>query len=392
MRTGVVTPSISRLGGGLFESVRALSVGVQQLGVHTDVFSSNDAFAKEDSAVWEGLTVHLFNYFGPRAFGYSRGLRAAMDSANLDLVHCHGIWMYPSIAAHGWSLRSRRPVIVSPHGMLDPWAVKNSAWKKRLAGCLYENANLRSVACIRALCDSEYKSIRAYGLSNPVAVVPNGIHLPVVQQDWPEPEWYKGLPDGSRVLLFLGRIHPKKGLPGLIQAWAKFKSDNSPSVSVWHLVIAGWDQGGHESELKKIAAETGSSSSIHFIGSQYGDEKEACLAKSDAFVLPSFSEGLPMSVLEAWANGLPSLLTDQCNLPEGFSSGAAIRIETSPESICEGLRKLADLNEKEFRELGERGSQLVKNRFTWPSVSSSMLDVYEWVVNGGSLPNCVRLN
>ena len=116
---------------------------------------------------------------GPRAFGYAPELSRALDAARLDLVHTHGLWMYPSVAAAWrWATRWKRPLVVSPHGMLEPWAVRNSAWKKRIAGWLFENRHLRRAACLHALNDAEYEAIRAYGLTNPVAVIPNGVDLP----------------------------------------------------------------------------------------------------------------------------------------------------------------------------------------------------------------------
>jgi poly(glycerol-phosphate) alpha-glucosyltransferase len=130
--------------------------------------------------------------------------------------------------------------------------------------------------------------------------------------------------------------------------------------------------------------------SVLFAGPAFGDAKDALLSSASAFILPSFSEGLPMSVLEAWAYQLPLLMTDHCNLPEGFANNAAIRIGTDVESIAEGMRLIVRSPISDLRSLGENGRQLVSERFTWPMVAAQMKEVYDWVLGGGAKPECVR--
>ena len=162
---------------------------------------------------------------------------------------------------------------------------------------------------MHALCQSEADSIRAYGLDLPVAVIPNAIHLPTTTSRQPAAS------SQNKRLLFLGRIHPKKGLENALRAWAKARHGDDR----WQFVIAGWDQEQHEAELKQICddhslayadvdagrylsqdLESGQSeASVIFTGSVFGDDKDQLLRSVDAFILPSFSEGLPMSVLEA---------------------------------------------------------------------------------------------
>jgi poly(glycerol-phosphate) alpha-glucosyltransferase len=205
-------------------------------------------------------------------------------------------------------------------------------------------------------------------------------------------------------LLFLGRIHPKKGLVALLKAWAEIQNPKSgiKNSKDWELVIAGWDQGGHEAQLKNLCGELGlqvssrawqedlklnscklktsppelESADVHFFGPAFGEEKDALLRSADAFVLPSFSEGLPMSVLEAWSYGLPMVMTPECNLPEGFASGAALEIRSSAGGF-EGMRTLIEMTDQERAAMGMRGRRLVEERFTWPKVAAQMKAVYE---------------
>ena len=421
--------SLSRNAGGLFESVRRLHQSLAEIpGLNINVYGMCDEFTEEDIAEWKPVDVHAYSITGPRAFGYAPALRRQLLAAGDDILHVHGLWQYPSVVAPAWHRKCCGPYVISPHGMLDPWAVGNSAWKKRLAMLIYERKNLEHAACIRALCESEANSIRALGLKMPISIIPNGVDLPVqgnaetlktetLKSDGARAPWADTIEPGRKVLLYLGRIHPKKGLVNLLKAWSsiqnsKFKIQNPEE---WTLVVAGWDQGGHEAELKRLATELGirwadrnAQSAEHrannasplplgssrpisllFTGPLFGPDKDSAYSNCDAFILPSVSEGLPMVVLEAWAYGKPVLMTPECNLPEGFTANAAIRIETNVESIALGLNDFFRLPPSALRNLGTNGRALVAARFTWPMIAADMKSVYDWVLGGGAKPTCV---
>lgn len=389
MRVGFLVSSISREAGGLFQSVRGLAKSVRSANTDVRVFGINDEQSAVDLQEWRPLSVQTFR---PqlRAWGYSNQLVPAMLGAELDVLSVHGLWKYCSVASERWHQRTGRPYVVHPHGMLEAWALRNVRWKKRIAALLYENRHLRGAACLRALSESEAESIRAYGLRKPICVIPNGVDLPE-QSDTPASA-AQTLPlrefaEGRKVLLYLGRLHPKKNVANLIRAWNDtFNSQHCKSGS-WVLAIAGWDQGGYESELKRMAVV----SSIVFLGPRFGAEKNACYRACNAFVLPSLSEGLPMSVLEAWAHAKPALVTPQCNLPEGFSANAALRIGTSSKEIAAGLKQLTEMSDGDRSGMGNRGRALVATQFSWPRIGEQMRAVYQWVLGGGQTPNTVRL-
>jgi len=389
MKVGVLTASISRRAGGPFWSVRSLAKGLEESGCKVEVFSIADRYSAEDVTQWQDVELRLLTGHGPEAFGYAPGFTRALNLTTLDLVHTHGLWMYPSVAAWRWSKRWGRPLVVSPRGMLDPWAVRSSSRKKRLAGMLFEHAHLRHAKCLHALSESEYRAIRGYGLANPVAIIPNGVDLPELSRIQPESNWGSSLPSDSRFLLFLSRIHPKKGLRNLLHAWARVKQECASAAKPWHLIIAGWDQGGHQQELEQLSATLGLRESVHFVGPQFDERKAASLIRADALILPSFSEGVPMAVLEAWAYRLPVLMTPQCNLPEGFAAKAALQMAPEAASISVALKKLFDMTESERRTMGDKGRRLVEERFTWPTMAASMRTVYAWVLGQGAKPDCV---
>lgn len=389
MKIGCVVDSLSRNAGGLFQSVRGLAQSLAAVSGPVEVFGIKDDNTAADVDQWRPLRVHQFSPVAMPAWGYSGKLLPALLEADLDVLLSHGLWKYTSLASNRWCRVTGRPHIIHPHGMLDPWAVQNAKWKKRLAYLAFERSNLCGASCLRALCDSEAESIRAFGLRNPVCVIPNGIDLPdpSVRHDAPWGDEF----GGRKVLLYLGRLHPKKNLPALLDAWSAARG-SSTNAQDWVLVIAGWDQNNHEADLKRQSRELGLGESVHFAGSLFGDKKAGAYRNAEAFVLPSLSEGLPMVILEAWAYGKPAVMTPACNLPEGFAAGAALSTGTSADEIKESLLELFETEGPERTAMGERGRALVSEKFAWPGIAGEMKKVCDWVVGGGAAPASVRLD
>ncbi|MFL6499332.1 MAG: glycosyltransferase [Candidatus Udaeobacter sp.] len=378
MRVGFLVSSVSRKAGGLFQSVRGLAKAVASTNAGVEVFGIRDEESAVDLQEWQPLSVQTFRP-RVRVWGYSNELVPAMLDADLDILSVHGLWKYCSVGSHRWHRHTGRPYVVHPHGMLESWAVRNAMWKKRVAAALYENQHLREAACLRALSEAEAQSIRSYGLTNPICVIPNGVDLPDLHE--------KTRSVNRKTLLYLGRLHAKKNIANLIRAWTETFNAQSGSGDHWVLAIAGWDQGGYESELKRIAG----GASVVFLGPQFGADKSKCCRDCDAFILPSLSEGLPMAVLEAWSYAKPVLMTPECNLPEGFEANAALRIGTSPEEIAAGLRVLREMSDNDRIQMGNRGRTLVGTRFSWSRIGEQMHGVYEWMLAGGQPPESVRL-
>ena len=383
MRVGFLVSSVSRKAGGLFQSVRGLAKAMASTNANVRVFGIRDEQSAVDLQEWRPLSVQTFR---PqlRAWGYSNQLVPAMLDADLDILSVHGLWKYCSVGSHRWHRKTDRPYVVHPHGMLEPWALRNAMWKKRAAALLYENQHLREAACLRALSEAEAESIRSYGLRNPICVIPNGVDLP----DLKESSTARSQSDIRKTLLYLGRLHPKKNISNLIRAWNETFNSQRGNGDRWVLAIAGWDQGGYESELKRIAIGT----SVVFLGPQFGADKSECYHACDAFILPSLSEGLPMTVLEAWSYAKPVLMTPECNLPEGFQANAALRIGTTPEEIAAGLKQLIGMSDDDRIAMGARGRDLVGKNFSWPRIGEQMRAVYEWMLGGGAAPETIRLD
>lgn len=393
MRIGTLMASVSRHSGGLFESVRNLNIAmVGEGGVELEVYGLMDRRDKDvisDGKSWFPLAPHVFPVVGPWQFGYAPSIYSAIARADLDIVHTHVLWTYLSIVVNRWAKNSKKPYLVSPRGSLDSWALRNSRLKKEMARLFYEAKHLEGAACIHALSASEAESIRALGLRNPICVIPNGIGVSQREIDI-VPSWAGRVPANRRRLLYLGRIHPKKGLSNLLHAWRRARMEVFSSHD-WHLVIAGWEYGSYPERLAALAYELKISDSVTFVGPQFGSDKSATYRDCDAFILPSFSEGLPMAVLEAWAFGLPVLMTPQCNIVEGFVQGGALRIEPDTGDIVRGLYELFNMTDEGRKSVGAVGKRIVEERFTWGVIKEEFISVYRWLIGAAERPRCVIL-
>lgn len=389
MKVTFLTPSVSRALGGIYEIERDLAHALQATtDTEVTVVGLEDEYTAADRETWRPFEPKALPVMGPRAFGYSPGMLSAVQTSNPDLVHLHSLWMYPSVVARRWHQRTGRPHMVTIHGMLDGWALRNASWKKKIATSLYERANLQAAACLQVNSERELAAVRSFGIDTPVCVIPNGVALPPESAPLPSP-WASSIPENHRVLLFLGRIHPKKGLDELLTAWRACKK--KPAVTDWSLAIVGWDDGGHAENLsKRVSAEQ--IPDVHLFGSMFGRQKRAAFEHADAFVLPSFSEGLPMAVLEAWSHSLPVVLTPACNLSVGKVEGAAVETQPVPDILARDLSTFCAMSATSLARMGMRGRRLVETTFTWQQVAQRLDEVYRWAAGQrGTVPDSVSL-
>lgn len=362
MRVGLLSPWASRLGGGVFEAVVTQAALIRELGATPVVIALADEHSAADHARFGDIDVHTVAVRGPGAVGYAPGLAAALDTARLDLLHLHGIWMYPSAAGAAWARRTGRPYLVSPHGMLDPWITARGRWKKALARLGYERRSWRAAARLHALTVAEAADIRRESGRDDALVIPNAITAP----DAPPPDAV-----GAPYMLALGRVHPKKNLMALIEAW----QHAAARAAGWRLVIAGWGEPADVAALRERLRTLGDDS-IRFDGPAFGEQKAALLAHARFLMLPTFSEGLPMAVLEAWAAGTPTIMTAGCNLPEGFAAGAAIESGTDVAAITAALDAGAALDGPAHARMGDAARALVAARFAPAIVAAQWREAY----------------
>ncbi|MDO7840922.1 glycosyltransferase [Sphingomonas immobilis] len=388
MKIAFLSPSLSRIAGGIFEVERDLALALGALpDTEVSAYGVADRETDNDRAAWRQIPLHVGALKGPMGFGYSPEMRDAFAANDADVAHLQVMWMYTSIVARDWGRRTGKPYVTTAHGMLDPWARQNSGVKKQFAALVYERSALRQAGCLHVMTPAELDSAREWGVKGPFCLVTNGVRLPAKTALADAPPAVRAIKAaGEKFLFFIGRLHPKKNLVKTLEAFIRI----APAHPEWHFVIAGWGVEAYGAQLQAMARDAGLAARVHFTGPLYADAKAAALAAADAFVLASLSEGVPMSVLEAFANRVPVAMTRACNLPAGFDAGAAIAIGPETADIAAGLSDLFAMPETERSAMGSRGRALVEDGFTWDKVALQMRAVYGWLL-GGERPDWVIL-
>jgi glycosyltransferase involved in cell wall biosynthesis len=369
LRIGLLTASASRLGGGVFEAVVAQAALIRSCGGDAPVFALDDAHSLEDAARFAPGSVLHAAVSGPPMIGFAPALIDQLIAAKLDCLHLHGIWMYPSRAGAVWASRTGRPYVISPHGMLAPWITARGRGKKALARLVYERASWRRARLLHALTPSEARDIARESGRDDTWVIPNAAP-PLGPSPTARP---------AAEFVYIGRIHPKKNLAALLAAWRR--SDAVKAAGA-RLTIAGWGDEHDVAELRRLVAEAGES--VAYVGAVYGAAKERLLSAARFVVLPSLSEGLPMAILEAWAAGVPTLMSRECNLDDGFATGAAIDCGLDAGAIAFALERALALGEAEWRGMAGAARDLAAGVYSAETVSESWAQCYRAITAGAA--------
>lgn len=304
-------------------------------------------------------------------FGQAVAIRQCLNEEELDIVHLHGTWSpILAIAASMAHLRNI-PFVVSPHGCLEPWALGHRKLKKQLALAVYQRRILRNASMLVATADKELKSIRAVGLTGPVAVLPNGVDLVA------EP---KKCFSNGRKILFLSRIHPQKGLGDLVMAWARVRQPE------WRIVIAGPSAGGYEDEIKVLIRKLGFEDDFDFPGLVLGEKKERCFAEADVFVLPTYSENFGIAVAEALARGIPVITTTGAPWQELETHRCGWWVTPGVDGVATGLAAAMAMSRDALAEAGARGKKLVEEKYSWDQIGRDALRASEWMLRPIGVP------
>jgi glycosyltransferase involved in cell wall biosynthesis len=337
--------------------------------------------------------IRAFKRLGPRLLSYSPGMEKAAagpEGHRIAVLHQQGIWNTLSHVTVLWRKAHKKPTVIAAQGSLDNYAIRRSRWKKSLALAGYERENLRSATCLHALSEAELRNYREFGLRNPVAIIPNGISASWLDAR-PDPTAFRrkiALPAESRILLYVSRITPKKGLPMLIEALHRVRD----LLDQWCLVIAGVDEFEHESEVRSLVARLGLNPWVIFAGPIFGKEKRDAFAAADLFVLPSHSEGAPLVILEALGAGVPVLTTKASPWSQLVTHGCGWWTETSVDAIETALRDALSKPSQELIVMGRLGRMLVQSEYTWTKVTDQTIELYEWLLGRRPKPAFVVLD
>ena len=345
--------------------------------------SSIAAFCSEGEAyVPDGVDPNAVHFW---PIGRSRWIRDRSlnprfeaEMRNYDGVHIHGLWDVTSVAASRAARRWNKPYVLSCHGMLEPWALNQGKLKKQIYSALIERDVVREASCLHALTEAEAAQYRTYtGTDTPAVVIPNGVSVPDDLSPELCLEKYPELRD-RRIVLFLARLHVKKGVDLLVHAWQRIIAKVPDAM----LVLAGPDSDGLSATLKDVAISEGIQDSVLFTGMLAAEMKWSALAAAECLILPSHSEGLSMSVLEAMGAGLPVVVTPQCNMPWIPEVGAGWLTDPTRDAIAETLVEVLSRTREANAGSGALARAFIRQNYSWSSVAERIAEVYEWCLGG----------
>ena len=324
------------------------------------------------------------NWMPPTCSEPVLALREALSrDKRWDIVHIHGIWDAECRVAARWAIRKDIPLVWSPHGMLAPWAFSYHWYRKMLPWHLYLKRLLRNASAFHATADMEAVWIHEAGFDNPIEIVPLGTHLPDMAF----------LEDNKRTLtrkrvLFVGRIHPVKGLENLVRAWAMCDTHG------WELRLVGPDNNHYGGCLRQLAAELGCADNVSFVGALFGNDLTVEFCTSECLVLPSFTENFGGVVIDALASGTPviaSKFTPWTELegkksPPDSDGGEMVGqcgwwVGNEPAALAAALSNMMSLSDSERVAMGLSGRDLVSRKYTWEAVGKRMERVYSQLVD-----------
>ena len=373
--------------GGPSRSVPALAEALAQTGVGVELFACEPAAGRgtlrrpDASLVSTRLLpfADRASHWTARSNGFFSALRerAVADT----VIHDNGLWLPSNHAVVTAARVLQRPLLISPRGMLTPWARQYRGLKKQLAWWLYQRRDLRRAQVLHATSPAEAEGFRKAGFSQPIAVVPNGVAVPGEARS----SKLETRNSKLRTVLFLSRIHPVKGLVNLIEAWAQIKPAG------WRVVVAGDDENGHRRELEEMIGQRQLVGQFEFTGPVSGETKLKLYERADLFVLPSHTENFGIAIAVALAAGLPVITTRGTPWEELESRRCGWWVEIGAEPLANALQQAFQMSDAERRELGQRGRKLIEEKYTWPAAAQKMAAVYGWVLGHESRPDCVLM-
>ena len=374
--------------GGPAESVPGLCGALSDIGLRIRLMTlAGRLSAAAMESRLHGVEIETFPWFGREfSLAFGRAIRHACRSA--DLVHGHGLWLHVNWVTGSAARKEKKPLVITPRGLLEPAALAHSRWRKRIAGALFDNGYLRRAHCLHACSEKEYESVRRYGLRNPVAILCNGISprfretLPkkdIIINKFPELE-------NKSTVLFLSRLSWEKGLLQLAEAWKGL----SGSFDEWHLLIGGSGEPSFEERIKARFEKMGLSRRVTWAGRLTGDERLAAFSLADLLVLPTVSESFGMVVAEALAAGVPVITTHGAPWKALVEERCGWWVPVDGSALLEAMEEAMTLSDEARQEMGARGKSLVAERCTWNRIAEKMASVYSWILGGGVPPDCVR--
>ena len=329
----------------------------------------------------ENSKVNL-QFFETTFLDYSKTLNVALQKCDVDLFHGHGIWEQPIHQMASIARKRKLPYIISVRGMLEPWSLTQGKLKKKIALLLFQYKDLQKANCLHATGKMELESIRALGFKNPIANIPNGIKI----EQYPIKDFSKK--SDFKKILFLSRIHPKKGIENLINCWGNLDTAIREN---WIIEIVGNGDENYINSLQKIIIEKNMEHQITIIGPVFGNEKVNCYQSADIFVLPTYSENFGIVIAEALCCGVPVITTKGTPWEELEEVNAGRWIDIGEEPLKKALYELMMKSYLQRETMGRNGRKLIEERYSIEAVAKKMKQLYEWILFKENKPDFVYL-
>jgi glycosyltransferase involved in cell wall biosynthesis len=365
--------------GGPTRTVGGTCAHLAEAGAKVEIVSRRQERDPVRVPEQSGLSAHFASHSGSLlrdAWRFWQTLSERLGTHRPTLIHDHGVWLPTNLISALEARRRGLPHVVTTRGMLEPWALEHQSVKKKHAWYAYQRWILQSASLLHATAEMEARQLRDLGLTAPIAVIPNGVPLPG--------DWKQSASDGkTRQALFLSRIHPKKGLLNLVDAWAEVAPAN------WRLVIAGPDENNHRQKVEQRVEACGLTDVVDFPGPIDDADKWDLYRESDLFVLPTFSENFGVVVAEALASGVPAITTTGAPWQVLEEERCGWWIEPEVDALADVLRDATTRSDAERLAMGRRGRALVRDRFAWPSIAERLLEAYRWILGEGPKPGFV---
>jgi glycosyltransferase involved in cell wall biosynthesis len=393
MRIVHVVPTVDR--GSLGQIAVNLAKQQRRLGCEAKVWCTDIEQGVRNALAESGLREGEIVAYEAKGFPqirYSPSMERAVNlnaGTPIDIVHQHGVWTALSRVTNKWRAIHRRPTVIAPHGSLAPIARNRSRWKKKIALMAYESENLGHASCLHATGWLELESLRAYGLRNPVALIPTGVSEEWLQSTGDSARFREGfdLPEERPIMLYLSRVTPIKGLPMLLKALANIRA----RLGDWLLVIAGPDEFNHTRTISDLVRQLSLERWVRLVGPVYDQQKRDAFAAASFFVLPSYSESSALVVTEALGAGLPVLTTRGTPWSELEVHNCGWWVETTVDGLANALTGITGLSQALLFEMGCRGREFVLKNSTWSQAAQKTRLLYSWLLGDAARPDFVEL-